>query len=55
MAFDHFTMVTMTDDGPSIANLRLDGVLDKYGAIPLNGDTLCFQASTCVAEKQNLE
>lgn len=55
MAFDHFTMVTMTDDGPSIASLRLDGVLDKYGAIPLNGDTLCFQASRCVKELEDLK
>lgn len=41
-AFDHIMWVTMTGDGPSIANLRLDGVLDKTGAIPAGGDKLCL-------------
>lgn len=47
MSFDHITLVTMTADGPSIANIRLDGILDKTGHIPAGGDTLCFQASAC--------
>ena len=47
MSFDHVTMVTMTDDGPSIAHLRLDGILGKDGHIPAHGDTMCFQASAC--------
>lgn len=34
--------VTVTADGPSIANLRLDGVLDKTGKIPAGGDSLCL-------------
>ena len=42
-----FTLVTMTQEGPTIANLRLDGILNKYGKIPLGGDSLCFQASRC--------
>jgi predicted MPP superfamily phosphohydrolase len=46
-AFDHVTFVTIGTDGPSIANLRLDGILGKSGKIPLNGDSLCFQASRC--------
>jgi len=29
--FDHFLWVTMTDDGPIIANLLMDGVLDAEG------------------------
>ncbi len=45
MAFDHFTIVTMDKNGPSIANIRLDGLLDKTGSIPAGGDTLSFQAS----------
>lgn len=45
-AFDHITLVTMKE-APKIAHLRLDGILDKTGKIPLNGDTLCFQASKC--------
>ncbi len=46
-SFDHVTLVTMTADGPAIANLRLDGILNKYGKIPLDGDSVCFQASKC--------
>lgn len=41
-AIDHFMWVTMTAQGPSIANLRLDGVLDKTGKIPANGASLCL-------------
>lgn len=41
-AFDHIMWVTMTADGPSIANLRLDGVLDKTGKLPAGGDKLCL-------------
>ncbi len=47
-SFDHVTLVTMTAEGPSIANLRLDGILNKFGKLPLNGDSLCFQASKCL-------
>ncbi len=47
MSFDHITLVTIEKQGPSIANLRLSGILDKKGKIPLNGDSLCFQASAC--------
>jgi Calcineurin-like phosphoesterase len=46
-AFDHITLVTMGGDQPSIVNVRLDGMLDKKGHIPMGGDTLCFQASAC--------
>jgi len=46
-AFDHIALVTMSAEGPDIANLRLDGILNKYGKLPLNGDSLCFQASRC--------
>ncbi len=47
MAFDHVTLVTMAESGPSIAHLRMDGILDKTGRLPRGGDTLCFQASRC--------
>ena len=30
-AFDHFTLVTMTEKEPSIVNVKMDGVLDKKG------------------------
>jgi len=46
-SFDHVTLVTVTADGPSVANLRLDGILDKTGQIPLDGAGTCFQASAC--------
>ncbi len=35
-AIDHFVWVTMTHDGPEIANILLNGVLDKHG--PAEGD-----------------
>ncbi len=47
MAFDHVTLITMAEGEPSIVNLRMDGILDKSGHIPLNGDDLCYQASAC--------
>ena len=47
MSFDHVTLVTMAGDGPSIVHLRLDGILDKTGQVPVGGDSLCFQASEC--------
>jgi len=50
MAFDHVTLVTMTSEGPSLVNLRLEGILDKTGHVPLNGDDLCYQASACATE-----
>jgi predicted phosphodiesterase len=47
MAFDHVTLVTVSDEGVDIANLRLDGVLDKTGKIPAGGEALCFEAAVC--------
>ena len=49
MAFDQVTLVRMTVDGPVIGNLRMDGILDKRGRIPLNGGDLCYQSSKCGA------
>jgi len=42
-AFDHIMWVTFTKDGPSIANLKLEGIVDKTGRIPPNGEALCLQ------------
>ena len=47
MAFDHVTLVTFAEDGPSIAHLRLDGILDMGGEIPSGAEGMCFQASAC--------
>lgn len=46
-AFDHITLVTIAQDQPSILNIRLEGMLDKTGQVPLGGDTVCFQAWGC--------
>jgi predicted phosphodiesterase len=46
-AFDHILWITLNEKSPSLANLRLDGILNKEGKIPLGGDSLCFQASRC--------
>jgi len=46
-AFDHVTLVTVSEQGVDIANLRLDGILDKSGRIPAGGEALCFEAARC--------
>jgi 3',5'-cyclic AMP phosphodiesterase CpdA len=46
-AFDHILFATVSDSVPSLANLRLDGILNKKGQIPLDGEKFCFQASRC--------
>ena len=46
-SFDHIAWITMTNDGPCIANLKLPGILDKTAKIPLNGEKFCFSASEC--------
>src|SRR5260221_4988129 len=51
-SFDHITWVTFGNGQPSIVNLRLDGILDKTGKIPLNGEKYCFQASKCEESKK---
>jgi hypothetical protein len=47
LSIDHLTLVTMSEQGPSIANLRMEGIFDKTGHIPLNGDELCFTPARC--------
>ncbi|WIY23462.1 metallophosphoesterase family protein [Parasedimentitalea psychrophila] len=48
MSEDHVTLVTVGgEDEVSIANLMLAGIRDKTGAIPNNGDALCFSAAAC--------
>ena len=44
-AFDHVTFVRISDKKPVITHLRMDGILDETGRIPIGGDTLSFQAS----------
>ena len=40
---DHLAWVSMTDDGPVIGNLLLNGILDKRGAVPSVQDFLLFR------------
>jgi hypothetical protein len=46
-AFDHVALVTVSDEGVDIANLRLDGILDRTGRIPAGGEALCFERAVC--------
>jgi len=43
MAIDQVSMVTVSREGVDIANLRMSGIFDKTGKIPLNGDELCLE------------
>ncbi|MFN1836032.1 metallophosphoesterase family protein [Balneola sp. MJW-20] len=43
-SFDHITLVTVSEDEPSIVHIQMNGILDKTGKLPLNGDSLCFRA-----------
>ncbi|MFT7381822.1 MAG: 3',5'-cyclic AMP phosphodiesterase CpdA [Roseivirga sp.] len=43
-AYDHITLVTMKKGEPSIINLKMEGMLNEHGSIPLNGDSLKFHA-----------
>ena len=40
---DHLAWVSMTDDGPVISNLLLNGILDKRGAVPAVQEFLLFR------------
>ena len=51
LSVDHLTLVTVSNDGVDIANIKLSGILDKTGKIPLDGGGLCFQMSTCGSTK----
>jgi hypothetical protein len=47
MAIDHVTLVTVSEDGVDIANLRLSGIFDKTGKIPAGGEDICFEITKC--------
>jgi hypothetical protein len=44
---DHVTLVTVGEGDPDIANIRLSGIFDKEGKIPLNGGELCLEMASC--------
>jgi len=47
MAIDHVTLVTVSEEGVDIANIRMSGIFNKTGKIPLNGEDLCFEILEC--------
>ena len=47
LSIDHVTPVTVDDKGVDIANLRMSGIFDKTGHIPLDGDDVCFEMAAC--------
>jgi len=49
---DHVTLVTVNGGAVDIANLLLEGILDRTGNVPLNGDELCFESIRCAAGPQ---
>jgi hypothetical protein len=42
MAIDQVSLVTVSATGVDIANLRMSGIFDKTGRLPLNGDEICL-------------
>jgi hypothetical protein len=52
-AMDHVMLVTVDDEGVDIANLKLSGILDKTGHVPLNGDDVCFALVDCEDIQKN--
>ena len=50
-AFDHLSLITMDPDRPIISHIKMEGILDKTGNIPENGNELCFQNYKCGARQ----
>jgi predicted phosphodiesterase len=44
---DHVMLVTVSESGVDIANLLMEGILDKTGHVPLGGDEVCFDMAIC--------
>jgi protein tyrosine/serine phosphatase len=51
---DHVAWVTMTDKGPVISNLLLNGILDKRGAVPTLQDLLLYRPRQITQTGQSL-
>ena len=51
---DHVAWVTMTEDGPVISNLLLNGILDKRGAVPALQDFLLHRPRQITQTGQSL-
>jgi len=50
-SMDQVTLVTVGKSETDIANLLMEGILDKTGQVPLGGDDLCFELVNCGAEQ----
>ncbi len=46
-SMDQLVMVTVDEEGVDIANLLMQGILDRTGNIPLDGDQLCLDSQDC--------
>jgi 3',5'-cyclic AMP phosphodiesterase CpdA len=46
-SMDQVALVTVGEKHVDIANLLLQGILDKTGHIPLDGDDVCFELAAC--------
>jgi predicted phosphodiesterase len=44
---DQVVWVTVDGDGAHIANLKMSGILDKTGNLPLDGENRCMQPEDC--------
>jgi hypothetical protein len=42
-SIDHVSLETVFDAGVNIANLRMSGIFDKTGRLPLNGEENCLK------------
>lgn len=51
-SFDHVTVVTVSEKDPTIAHIRMDGIITKNGTLPADGDTLCFKSGGCETETE---
>lgn len=48
LVIDHVSLVTVSDAGVDIANLRMSGIFDRTGKLPLNGEEICLE--NCAAK-----
>ncbi len=53
-SMDHLMLVTVDSSGVSIANLLMEGILDKTGHIPLDGDDLVFERPLVDKEEREM-
>lgn len=49
-SFDQVMLLTLSGKELDIVNLRMDGILDKTGHVPLGGDDVCFDVLKCGPE-----